>query len=112
MSTSNPMEHDVAVKARALDWFRKMCLIRTFEQEIHALNKAGLVCGTAHLYIGMEAIAVGACAAMLEDDYLTSTDALIVGGGLPSRPGDERGVDVGRLGPQRCRRCTSRGAGR
>jgi TPP-dependent pyruvate/acetoin dehydrogenase alpha subunit len=50
-----------------------MCLIRTFEKEIQALNKAGLVCGTAHLYIGMEAIAVGACAAMREDDYLTST---------------------------------------
>ncbi len=73
MSTSDPLEHDVAVKARALDWFRKMCLIRSFEQEINVLNRAGLVCGTAHLYIGMEAIAVGACAAMFEDDYLTST---------------------------------------
>jgi TPP-dependent pyruvate/acetoin dehydrogenase alpha subunit len=48
-------------------------MIRTFEREILALSKAGLVAGTAHLYIGMEAIAVGACAAMEEQDLLTST---------------------------------------
>jgi acetoin:2,6-dichlorophenolindophenol oxidoreductase subunit alpha len=51
----------------------QMCLIRAFEQALHHLNKAGLVCGTAHLYIGMEAIAVGACAAMKDKDLLTST---------------------------------------
>jgi TPP-dependent pyruvate/acetoin dehydrogenase alpha subunit len=57
----------------SLDWFRRMCLIRAFEREIHVLNKDGLVSGTAHLYIGMEAIAVGACAAMADGDFLTST---------------------------------------
>jgi len=50
-----------------------MCLIRGFEEEIHNLNKAGLVQGTAHLYIGMEAIAVGACSTMNSGDLLTST---------------------------------------
>jgi pyruvate dehydrogenase E1 component alpha subunit len=50
-----------------------MCLIRAFEREILGLNKAGLVPGTAHLYIGMEAIAVGVCAAMQAEDFLTST---------------------------------------
>jgi acetoin:2,6-dichlorophenolindophenol oxidoreductase subunit alpha len=55
------------------DWYRQMCLIRAFEQALQHLNKAGLVCGTAHLYIGMEAIAVGACAAMNDGDLLTST---------------------------------------
>ncbi|HEY7302988.1 MAG TPA: thiamine pyrophosphate-dependent dehydrogenase E1 component subunit alpha [Bryobacteraceae bacterium] len=50
-----------------------MCTIRHFEREIVQLNRAGLVAGTAHLYIGMEAIAVGACAAMRENDLLTST---------------------------------------
>jgi TPP-dependent pyruvate/acetoin dehydrogenase alpha subunit len=50
-----------------------MCLIRAFERALHDLNKAGLVCGTAHLYIGMEAIAVGACSAMNDVDLLTST---------------------------------------
>jgi TPP-dependent pyruvate/acetoin dehydrogenase alpha subunit len=56
-----------------LKWYYQMCSIRGFELEILALNKAGLIPGTAHLYIGMEAIAVGACAAMKEEDFLTST---------------------------------------
>ena len=56
-----------------LKWYRQMSLIRAFEREIIALNKAGLIPGTAHLYIGMEAIAVGVCAAMKADDLLTST---------------------------------------
>jgi TPP-dependent pyruvate/acetoin dehydrogenase alpha subunit len=44
-----------------------------FEREIIALNRLGLVAGTGHFYIGMEAIAVGACAAIEENDLLTST---------------------------------------
>lgn len=56
-----------------LEWYRRMWLIRAFEQEVVALNKAGLLPGTAHLYVGMEAIAVGACAAMKDQDLLTST---------------------------------------
>jgi acetoin:2,6-dichlorophenolindophenol oxidoreductase subunit alpha len=54
-------------------WYRQMSLIRAFEREIISLNKAGLIPGTAHLYIGMEAIAVGTCAAMKAGDLLTST---------------------------------------
>ncbi len=56
-----------------LQWYRQMCRIRAFEREIYEHNKKGMIPGTAHLYIGMEAIAVGACAAMREDDLLTST---------------------------------------
>jgi TPP-dependent pyruvate/acetoin dehydrogenase alpha subunit len=56
-----------------LHWYRQMCRIRAFEREIYELNKKGLIPGTAHQYIGMEAIAVGACAAMREGDLLTST---------------------------------------
>src|SRR5712692_11739370 len=58
---------------KRLEWYRQMCLIRAFEREIIALNKAGLIPGTAHLYIGMEAIAVGSCSAMRDGDLLTST---------------------------------------
>lgn len=57
----------------SLGFFRQMCLIRAFETEILDLNSQKLIRGTAHLYIGMEAIAVGACAAMAEHDVLTST---------------------------------------
>lgn len=63
---------DISVDTQ-LSWYRQMCLIRAFEREVYQLNTAGLVRGTAHLYIGMEAIAVGACSAMREEDLLTST---------------------------------------
>ena len=56
-----------------LRFFRRMSFIRVFETELLTLNKKGLISGTTHLYIGMEAIAVGACGAMAEEDFLTST---------------------------------------
>jgi len=58
---------------RRLAWYRQMVLVRSFERAVFSLNQEGLVPGTAHLYIGMEGIAVGACSAMEETDYLTST---------------------------------------
>lgn len=57
----------------SLEWYRCMCRIRQFEQKVDELNKSGLIPGTAHLYVGMEAIAVGSCAAMQSNDLLTST---------------------------------------
>src|SRR5580658_9714144 len=56
-----------------LDWYRQMCRIRAFERAVHGLSKAGLIAGTDHLYIGMEAIAAGACSAMRDGDLVTST---------------------------------------
>lgn len=56
-----------------LGWYRRMSLIRSFERAVFNLNRLGLIPGTAHLYIGMEAIAVGACSVMEETDFLTST---------------------------------------
>ena len=55
---------------RLLDWYRQMYLIRRFEEaaaEMYALGKVG---GFLHLYIGEEAIAVGACAAMQPQDHM------------------------------------------
>lgn len=49
---------------------RQMCLIRRFEEragEAYALGKIG---GFCHLYIGQEAVAVGALAALRGDDYV------------------------------------------
>lgn len=68
--TSNSIVFSSAMR---LDWYRLMCRIRAFEREVYELNKAGLIPGTAHLYVGMEAIAVGSCSAMREGDLLTST---------------------------------------
>ena len=50
-----------------------MYLIRHFEQRVVKLFAQGLIRGATHVYLGEEAIAVGACAALEPDDYITST---------------------------------------
>jgi pyruvate dehydrogenase E1 component alpha subunit len=55
---------------RLLEWYRQMYLIRRFEEaaaEMYALGKIG---GFLHLYIGEEAVAVGAMAALQPQDHL------------------------------------------
>jgi pyruvate dehydrogenase E1 component alpha subunit len=52
----------------ALDWFKKMSLIRRFEERAEEAYGQGKIGGFLHLYIGEEAIAVGAIAALSEDD--------------------------------------------
>jgi TPP-dependent pyruvate/acetoin dehydrogenase alpha subunit len=55
-----------------IDLYRRMLLIREFEQRI--TKDVGQIKSTAvHTYTGEEAIAVGACAAINSDDYITST---------------------------------------
>jgi pyruvate dehydrogenase E1 component alpha subunit len=56
-----------------LEMFRKMLLIREFELSVTELWKKNLIYGLAHSYVGSEAIAVGACQALREGDYITST---------------------------------------
>ena len=58
---------------RLLELYRQMLTIRAFEQKVLACHKRGLVQGAAHTYTGMEAVAVGVCAALGKDDYVTST---------------------------------------
>ncbi len=53
-----------------VEMFGTMCRIRRFEQMADRLYGAGKVHGTMHLSAGQEAVAVGAGAAMLADDYL------------------------------------------
>jgi TPP-dependent pyruvate/acetoin dehydrogenase alpha subunit len=50
-----------------------MVTIRRFEERTFDLYRDGIMKGLAHLYIGEEAVAVGACAALRSDDYITST---------------------------------------
>jgi len=59
--------------ALARDMLEKMYLIRHFEQRVVKLFQQGLIRGATHVYLGEEAIAVGACAALEPDDYITST---------------------------------------
>lgn len=53
--------------------YRKMVEIRKFEEHVWDVYTRGLMPGLAHLYIGEEAVAVGACTALRDDDYITST---------------------------------------
>src|SRR5215467_11177161 len=50
-----------------------MLLIRRFEEQVDELYRGAKMPGLAHLYIGEEAVAVGVCAALRDDDYITST---------------------------------------
>ena len=61
-----------ATAEEALDWFRKMSLIRRFEERAEEAYGQGKIGGFLHLYIGEEAVAVGAMAALRpEDDVIT-----------------------------------------
>jgi len=50
-----------------------MLQIRFFEEQVDQLYMKGEVHGTGHLYIGMEATAVGSILALNKDDLITST---------------------------------------
>ncbi len=50
-----------------------MVLIRVFETRVEELFRVGELPGFVHTYLGEEAIAAGVCAALREDDYITST---------------------------------------
>jgi acetoin:2,6-dichlorophenolindophenol oxidoreductase subunit alpha len=53
--------------------YRRMVMIRLFEEQVNELYTRALMPGLAHLYVGEEAVAVGICEALHQDDYITST---------------------------------------
>ncbi len=53
--------------------YRKMTLIRQFEERVKYLFLEGVMPGTIHQYNGQEAIAVGVCSALQAGDVITST---------------------------------------
>jgi acetoin:2,6-dichlorophenolindophenol oxidoreductase subunit alpha len=56
-----------------LRMYEQMRRIRTFEERVNELYRSAKMPGLAHLYIGQEAVAVGVCEALRQDDYITST---------------------------------------
>jgi len=56
-----------------LKLYKEMLRIRRFEEKVQELFAAGELPGFVHLYIGQEACAVGVCAHLTSDDYITST---------------------------------------
>lgn len=59
-------------KADLLSLYRRMLLIRRFEEKSAEMYALAKIAGFLHLYIGEEAIAVGAIAALRPDDYVIS----------------------------------------
>ncbi len=56
-----------------LGMYEQMLKIRLFEEHVNQLYLTAKMPGLAHLYSGEEAIAVGVCQALRQDDYITST---------------------------------------
>jgi pyruvate dehydrogenase E1 component alpha subunit len=76
LASPNPASLTPAPDAR-LDrltaFYRQMLLIRRCEEESARAYAQGKIGGFLHLYIGQEAVAVGACAALTPDDYVVGT---------------------------------------
>lgn len=56
-----------------LSWYRTMQLIRLFEERAIELFAQGHITGSTHPCIGQEAIAVGACAALIDEDRVLAS---------------------------------------
>ena len=56
-----------------LHMYEQMYKIRIFEETANELYTSARMPGLTHLYIGEEAVAVGVCEALRQDDYITST---------------------------------------
>ncbi len=67
------MSADLIGAAQALQMYRQMRTIRTFEEHVNELYTSAKMPGLAHLSIGQEAVAVGVCQALAPQDYITST---------------------------------------
>ncbi len=66
----NALDPDTA--ATYHQYLRQMLLIRHFEEKAGEAYSLGKIGGFCHLYIGQEAVAVGAIAPLRPDDYITS----------------------------------------
>lgn len=65
--------HTAGTLVTELDLYEHMAVIRATEKAAHDLFLKGLVKGTTHLAAGHEAVAVGASAALRDDDYVFAT---------------------------------------
>jgi len=76
-------------KEKQVQMFTVMTRIRAFEERARKLFATGAIGGFVHLSAGQEATAVGACANLTPDDYITSTHRghghLIAKGGKTDR---------------------------
>lgn len=60
-------------REQLLHAYRQMKTIREFEERLHLEIQTGEIPGFTHLYAGQEAVAVGVCAHLDDNDYIVST---------------------------------------
>ncbi len=72
-ATDQSKTHPEVSSETLLHMYRRMVMIREFEEQVNELYTRALMPGLAHLYSGEEAIAVGICEALTREDYITST---------------------------------------
>ncbi len=73
IAADRPEVDSGATNSYWLRMYRRMVSIRVFEEHVNELYTRALMPGLAHLYTGEEAVAVGVCEALRQDDYITST---------------------------------------
>src|SRR5437016_4997882 len=69
-SGREPMAKKAQNQKEFVSLLRNMYLIRAFEEKVSALYAAREIVGLLHLGIGQEAVAVGTCAQLRQDDYV------------------------------------------
>jgi len=67
------IEEQALTREDVMSYLRQIMEIRVLEDNISSLLTKGLLKGASHLYAGEEAVAVGAVAALRDDDLITST---------------------------------------
>jgi TPP-dependent pyruvate/acetoin dehydrogenase alpha subunit len=88
-----------------VDLLRRMLLIRAFEEKVSALYAERQIVGLLHLGIGQEAVAVGACSLLRQDDY-------VFGGHRSHGHAIAKGADINRLMAEIAGRATGYCAGK
>ena len=84
------IEEQALTREELMVMLRQMMEIRALENNIANLLSKAVLKGASHLYAGQEAVAVGAVAALRDDDLITSTHR---GHGHAHAHGDKRGQD-------------------
>ncbi len=58
---------------KVLSLYKRMTLLRRFEEHVYFVFLQGEIPGTVHQYQGQEAVAVGICDHLSSSDWITST---------------------------------------
>ncbi|HKY06677.1 MAG TPA: thiamine pyrophosphate-dependent dehydrogenase E1 component subunit alpha [Candidatus Binatia bacterium] len=77
-------------RSDSVDLLRRMWLIRAFEEKASALYAERQIVGLLHLGVGQEAVAVGVCSSLRQDDY-------VYGGHRSHGHAIAKGADINRL---------------